>query len=49
MGWTPLHEAVSEDNVECISLLLEHGADIDAADSESCTCLHLAARYLNLE
>lgn len=44
VGWSSLHEAISEDNYECASLLIENEADINCADIDLCTSLHLAAR-----
>ena len=42
-GWTPLHSAAGEGEAACVELLLQHGAHIDAADSEGVTALHRAA------
>ena len=33
-GWTALHHAVWNDHTVIVKLLLAHGADVDAADSE---------------
>jgi ankyrin repeat protein len=43
LGWTPLHSAAGEGEAACVELLLQHGAQIDAADSEGVTALHRAA------
>ena len=44
-GWTPLHEAVRDGNLDVIALLLERGADVNArtgANGEGGSALHLA-------
>ena len=38
-GQTPLHFAVDRKNVECIHLLLEHDADVNAVDNEGISIL----------
>ncbi len=40
---TPLHAAIFSNSVKAIDLLVNHGADIDAADSNGITPLHMAA------
>lgn len=43
-GRTPLHAAAFSDHVECVSLLLSHGAQANAADTHLCrTPLMMAA------
>lgn len=47
-GWTPLHEAVREGNLEVIQLLLDRGADVNArtgSRGEGGTALYLAMEY----
>ena len=41
-GLTPLHQAVLEENVDAVRLLIEHGADVNKQDSDSWTPLHAA-------
>ncbi|XP_041641738.1 protein phosphatase 1 regulatory subunit 27b [Cheilinus undulatus] len=53
-GMAAIHEAVLSGNLECVKLLVEHGADIHQRDEEQWTPLHMAcsdsfpdiARYL---
>jgi ankyrin repeat protein len=41
--WTPLHMAAQSGSVDCIELLLQHGANIEATTSDGSTPLHIAA------
>jgi ankyrin repeat protein len=34
-GWTPLHAAAQEGRLQCIQLLVDKGAEVDAADEAS--------------
>jgi hypothetical protein len=43
-GWTRLHVAVLEKEVEVVRLLLAHGADPNARDYQGCAPLHLLAK-----
>jgi ankyrin repeat protein len=43
MGWTLLHFAAENGNEGVIRLLVEHGADVRAADRNGWTALHVAA------
>ena len=45
---TSLHVAAKSGNVACIKVLLQHGADIDAADADGATAFTYAAHYGNL-
>ncbi|XP_068177094.1 protein phosphatase 1 regulatory subunit 27b [Antennarius striatus] len=53
-GMAAIHEAVLSGNLECVKLLVQHGADIHQRDEEGWTALHMAcsdgfphiARYL---
>ncbi|XP_036613933.1 protein phosphatase 1 regulatory subunit 27 [Trichosurus vulpecula] len=53
-GLAALHEAVLSGNLECVKLLVKHGADIHQRDETGWTALHMAcsdgypdiARYL---
>lgn len=42
---TPLHAAARSGNDACLSLLLEHGAQLEARDAEGLTPLFLAAGF----
>lgn len=42
-GKTLLHEAISEDKIDIIQLLLSHGADVNAVSKHGATSLHFAA------
>ena len=42
-GRTPLHWAASGGHVALVDWLLQHGAEVNAADRFGCTALHLAA------
>jgi ankyrin len=41
----PLHMAAQSGSVDCIELLLQHGANIEATMSDNRTVLHIAAAY----
>ncbi|XP_068607018.1 protein phosphatase 1 regulatory subunit 27b [Brachionichthys hirsutus] len=53
-GMAAIHEAVLSGNLECVKLLVHHGADIHQRDEDGWTALHMAcsdgfphiARYL---
>ncbi|CAL8333464.1 unnamed protein product [Lota lota] len=53
-GMAAIHEAVLSGNLECVTLLMKHGADLHHRDEEGWTPLHMAcsdgfpeiARYL---
>lgn len=42
LGMAALHEAVLSGNLECVKLLVQHGADIHQRDEEGWTPLHMA-------
>ena len=48
-GRTPLHQAVFQDSVEALKLLLEHGADISATECGGSNVLHWAVEKHNVE
>ncbi|XP_028307605.1 protein phosphatase 1 regulatory subunit 27b [Gouania willdenowi] len=41
-GMAAIHEAVLSGNLECVKLLIQHGADIHQRDEEGWTPLHMA-------
>lgn len=43
LGWTALHVAAFEGNMEAVELLVKLGADLDAQTNNGNTALHLAA------
>jgi ankyrin repeat protein len=43
LGHTPLHAAVSGQQLAIVQFLIKHGAEVDARDSGGSTALHLAA------
>jgi ankyrin repeat protein len=43
-GWTALHYASQSGSFECVKLLIEHSADIDASTDKNETPLHIAAQ-----
>ncbi|CAF0876470.1 unnamed protein product [Rotaria sordida] len=44
-GLRPLHYAVFENDIECVRLLVEFGADVNVIDEAGYSPLHLAAKY----
>ncbi|KFY11402.1 hypothetical protein V492_04483 [Pseudogymnoascus sp. VKM F-4246] len=42
-NWTALHFAVAYEKAEIVTILLHHGANVDAVDSHGQTSLHLAS------
>jgi len=48
-GFTPLHYAVQEKNVDFVQYLVEHGAGISVKDKEGDTPLHFAVLGKNVE
>src|SRR4051812_35336483 len=44
-GTTPLHNAISEKNVDIVTVLLENGADVTPQDADGGTALHYAIEY----
>ncbi len=42
VGMAAIHEAVLSGNLECVKLLVHHGADIHQRDEEGWTPLHMA-------
>ncbi len=45
LGWTALHYAVSEEDINKATLLLNAEADLEALENEGCTPLNLAVAY----
>jgi len=43
-GWTPLHDAAYSNAAECIELLMQHGADVNACSNSGATPLCFAAQ-----
>ena len=48
LGNTVLNDAIENNSYECISLLLDHGADISIADHVGETALHVLARRADM-
>lgn len=48
-GDTALHLATLEGNVDCLKILIDHKAELDAKGARERTALHLAAQYQNNE
>ena len=46
---TPLHQAVLDDNMAAVRLLLRHGADVNKADEDTWTPLHAACSEGNTD
>lgn len=44
-GWTPLHEAVRSNCVDCVINLLQRGADANALTKDGSSPLHFAKRF----
>lgn len=44
-GYTALHRACYEDNLEIAKVLISHGANVDARSGESWTPLHSASNW----
>lgn len=42
---TPLHYAVLDGNYQCVFTLVSIGSDVNSADVEGCSPLHLAAAH----
>jgi ankyrin repeat protein len=49
IGWTPLHLAAAQGNVEVVRILVERGADTIAQTEDGRTPLHVAAQVGNTE
>lgn len=45
----PIHLAAENDDVECLEMLLEAGADVDAQNMTKETAMHRAAVYDSAE
>jgi len=43
ISWTPLHKVAQKGNPECLQLLIENGANLDAMDIECNSPLHVIA------
>ncbi|XP_069779124.1 protein phosphatase 1 regulatory subunit 27 [Narcine bancroftii] len=48
-GMAALHEAVLTGNLDCVKLLLKHGADIEQRDENGWTALHVACSDGHME
>ncbi|NEJ83642.1 hypothetical protein GR268_45115 [Rhizobium leguminosarum] len=48
-GKTPLHEAISQDDIKILEVLLAQGAAIDIPDNNGNTHLHIAAKNKGAE
>jgi ankyrin repeat protein len=48
-GWTPLHNAASNDYLNVVKLLLEHGADPNIQDNDGETPLHSAVKGCHVD
>ena len=42
LGMAAIHEAVLSGNLDCVMLLMKHGADLQQRDAEGWTPLHMA-------
>uniref|UniRef100_A0A1B0FID0 Uncharacterized protein n=1 Tax=Glossina morsitans morsitans TaxID=37546 RepID=A0A1B0FID0_GLOMM len=45
MSMTPLHYAAACGHLECVRILLEHGAEVNTTDSKGYTPLHVGCEY----
>ena len=48
-GWTPLHEACNQGNLDIVKILIEHNADMNALGYQNNTPLHEAALNTKFE
>ena len=48
-GWSPLHVAAEQGNVEVVRILVEHGMDVTAKADNGWTPLHVATEQGNVE
>ncbi|XP_067107017.1 ankycorbin isoform X2 [Osmerus mordax] len=48
-GKSALHVAVTRGQIECLSVLLAHGADLSVTDASGLSALHLAAKHNHQE
>jgi ankyrin repeat protein len=48
-GWTPLHVAVGQGNVEVVRILVKHGMDVAARTNDGWTPLHLGVLQGNVD